>query len=135
MPESAGGLASDERTIQNGAMPKILMTFDLKDADAEVRELGYEALLRVGLSRLSSQKKLRLPFSSVLGSTPPSLGETAAEIRDALAALLHEATGSGVERLVVAIVTDWACTGERDQDIFLQELVTRFTAAYEKLEE
>jgi hypothetical protein len=104
-------------------MTKVLVTFDLEGAEPD----DYEALLEVGLSRVSAQKKLRLPFSSVLGDT--GVGRTAREICDALVKLLQEATGKRAERVLVGVASDWACNGPVDDDLWLQEIVQRFEAA------
>lgn len=108
-------------------MATVLMTFDLEEADADDYEKGYEALAERGLSRVSAQKRLRLPYSSVLGDT--TVGTTAREICDALKKVLAEATGKRVERVLVAVVDDWACNGEVAEDLWLHEIVTRFAAA------
>jgi hypothetical protein len=56
------------------------MTFDLKDAEGDDYQPGYDALVELGLSRVSAQKKLRLPYSSVMGDVPDMLGKSAREI-------------------------------------------------------
>lgn len=96
-------------------------------AEPDDYERGYEALLLQGLSRVSQQKKLRLPYSSVLGDT--DVGQNAREICDALKRVLADAKGKDVERVLVAVVDDWACSGHTDANLWLQEIVTRFQAA------
>lgn len=98
------------------------MTFDLDGAQGDDYERGYDALLLHGLSRVSAQKKLRLPYSSVLGET--EVGQSACEIRDALTKILADATGKKVEQLIVAVVDDWACNGNVDKELWMQELET-----------
>jgi len=104
-------------------MPTILMTFDLEEADAEDYEEGYRALVQKGLQRVSPNKKLRLPYSSVMGDT--DVGANASEIRDALKAVLEDSTGKRVGRMLVTVAEDWACYGEGDKKQWFRELVQR----------
>ncbi|MGK3971068.1 hypothetical protein WMF38_05070 [Sorangium sp. So ce118] len=120
------------RTKFHRAMPRVLLTFDLKNAEYADYERGYEALVLQGLSRVSANVKTRLPRSSVLGNT--DVGKTAQEICQVLKKVLAEATRKEVERVLVAVVTDWACSGPVDEDLWLQELVTRFADAASRLE-
>jgi hypothetical protein len=109
---------------------KILMTFDLKDAEGNDYEPGYEALVHLGLSRVSAQKKLRLPFSSVLGDIADEYGKTAGEIAQKLKDVIQDATTKKtVERIAVAIVSDSAVIGAPDKQLHLEELLARFEAA------
>ena len=104
-----------------------MMTFDLENADESAREKGYEALVPLGLSRVSENKQLRLPYSSMMGTT--HVGSTARQIHDVLKKTLSEASGCKVTRLVVAVVSDWACSGKKDGELWLDEIGIYFAAA------
>jgi hypothetical protein len=112
---------------------KVLMTFDLKDAESDDYQPGYDALVEQGLSRVSAQKKLRLPYSSVMGDVPDTLGKSAREICNNLTRVLAEATKKDVERVVVAVVSDWACSGKNANDLWLEELLARYESAILRL--
>lgn len=114
-------------------MPKVLMTFDLEGAEDDDYERGYDALLACGLSRVSENKQIRLPRSSVFGAI--DIGKKAEEISNVLRSTLEEATGKKVERIFVAVVDDWACFGYPDEKLGLKELITRFAILRQQLEQ
>ena len=89
-------------------MLRVLMTFDLKDAQSDDYERGYNELKAHGLSCFYDENnKTPLPRSSVCGTT--SIGENAEEICTELRKKLEAASGKTVERMSVAVVKELAC--------------------------
>lgn len=105
---------------------KVLMTFDLKDADPSDYPEVYDALVGVGLSRLSQNQKLRLPASTVFGTIESDAD--ADTLRRELTSIVEEAAGHKVGRMMVAIVKDWSCSGYQDLDLWLDELLAEVMA-------
>lgn len=108
-------------------MPTVLVTFDMDSAaDSPAREKAYDALIAQGLSRLSENKKLRLPFSTVLGNT--EIANTPQDILKALKKIMEDAAGEEIKRMAVAFVTEWCVYGNPDSKLQANELLTVFLA-------
>jgi hypothetical protein len=87
-------------------MPQIIVTFDLQDAAPEEYASAYEALAVFGLTRETAQKGVPLPETTVMGTT--DLAPTVKELRNRLRAIIVEASGCEVKRILVGIVGAWA---------------------------
>lgn len=105
---------------------RVLVTFDIEDASEDEREAAYIELKKLGLSRLSENKQLRLPYTTVFGEPDPSLGTAAPAIGKSVAAIIRGSTGRDPKRLAVAIVSGWYVAGQKDSDIELTELLVEF---------
>jgi hypothetical protein len=104
-------------------LKKVLMTFDLKDANPDDYPAVYEALVKFGLSRFSRDEKLRLPASTVFGTLNTEDG--ADELKNKLTKVIESAGNIEVSRIMVAIVTDWSVSGYADFDAWLEEILVR----------
>ena len=102
-------------------MTSIILTFDLEDADEDAYDAAYEALLKAGLSRLTENKKLRLPTTTVLGEVNIKGGAKA--IGESLKTTIAAASGCKVTRILVAEVSSWWGSGDKDSDLQLKEIL------------